>query len=172
MALQSAPILIQPAFGIQGEQCFNNPPIVALPWNLDSASAAYNIVGATAFSVTGNGVAAAGNSGSLPYAGILVNPKNYVNYNGNLTPTMAVPNDTLVSLATQGAFTVLLAVTPNIGDQVIFDNTTGALSAVAPGTALPMGKSWANALVYAYDGTGSGLANIILSPKSPVTDAT
>lgn len=174
MALQSAPIQIQPAFGIAGEQAFNNPPIVALPWNIVSASAAYNIVGATGFSITSAGTAptaAAGNTtGSLPFAGILVLPKNYANYNGNLTPTMTLPNNALVSLATVGSFNLILTNTPSVGDQVYMDNTTGALTSIAAGSVLPSGKTWINGTVQAYDATSSGgIAVVLLTGPVPVS---
>src|ERR1700759_1714156 len=142
MTLQSAPIQIQPGFGIPGEQAFNYPPVVSLPWNIVSSAASLNIVGATCFSISGDETAAAGNvGGALAFAGLLVNPKNYANYNGSLTPTLTLPNNSLVSLATAGAFNVTLANTPVVGYQIYFDNTTGAMSCIAPGSVLPSLKT-------------------------------
>ena len=55
-------------FGAPGNR-FNSNPVVSQPWNLQSASAAYNIIGATAYTVVSDGVAQAGGTG--PFAGIL-----------------------------------------------------------------------------------------------------
>ena len=139
MAFQSV-VNSQMAFGVAGEP-FDNGPRRSAPWALLSASADYNVVGATAYTVTSGpatpatpAIAAAGGSGV--FAGILVGPKEYATSGtvagGALAPTMVLPNYTNAELLTQGAIFATLSGAANIGDQVIYDLTTGALSSMVP----------------------------------------
>ena len=166
MGFQSAVSLAQ-GFGVPGEQ-FTDGPTRAETFTINSASAAYNIIGATACSVTSQGFCAAGNtSGVLPFAGILVDPKDVALFGTGgvpLAPTLTVPNFTIVECATMGSFVVTLPGAAAIGDSVIFDNTTGALSTIATAAALPSGKTFANALVDYYTVAGAGLAVITMTP--------
>ena len=166
MGFQSAVSLAQ-GFGVPGEQ-FTDGPTRAETFTINSASAAYNIIGATACSVTSQGFCAAGNtSGVLPFAGILVDPKDVALFGTGgvpLAPTLTVPNFTIVECATMGSFVVTLPGAAAIGDSVIFDNTTGALTTIAPAAALPSGKTFANALVDYYTVAGAGLAVITMTP--------
>lgn len=137
MAFQST-VQIQLGFGIAGE-LFDDGPVRAAPWELNSSSAAYNIVGATAFTAvspdpgdgSGSGVAQAGGTGA--FVGILFNPKVYANFGttGNtLGATMQLPNFTMAELCTMGDLFVAIPGPANVGDRVVYDLTSGALSTV------------------------------------------
>jgi hypothetical protein len=166
MSFQSAVQIYQGA-GVPGEQ-YSDSPWRAQSYTIDSALASYNVIGATGCSITSQGFVAAGNSGGTAvYAGILVDPKDVALFGTGgipLAPTLTVPNFTQVECATMGSFFVTLPGAANIGDWVIYDNTTGALSTVTPGTSLPSGKSWANAVVDYFTVSGAGLAVITLNP--------
>ena len=170
MALQTA-VYPLTGFGVPGE-LWTDAPVTCSSYIINSASASYNIVGATCFSFTSQGNVAAGNSGGTAvFAGLLVNPKEYANYNGNLSPTLQLPNYTQAALLTEGVVVVTLPASCNIGDYVIYDNTTGAISTVAPGTSLPSGKSWAYAYVYNFtpSASGSQLGVIKMQPELAIT---
>lgn len=127
---------IQYAFGVPGA-LYDDSPVRSTPWELESANAAYNIIGSTAFTATtadpgdssGSGVAAAGGGGQ--FVGILANPKVYATSGpagSALNPTLQVPNGTIGELVTMGHLIVVLPGTANVGDAVSYDQTTGALS--------------------------------------------
>ena len=127
---------VQLGFGIQGA-LYDDGPIRSAPYELVSASAAYNIIGATAYTVTsgdpGNNassaIAAAGGTGV--FAGILMNSKLYATSGtsaGALNPTMTLPNYTIAELLTLGDIIVALPGPAGIGDLVGYDVTTGAIS--------------------------------------------
>lgn len=131
---------IENAFGIQGA-LYDDGPVRSAPYNLVSASAAYNIIGATAFTVTsadpgdnsGSAVAQAG-SGGIAFAGILMNPKTAMTSgtsSGALNPTMTLPNNTIGELLTMGDIIVALPGPASVGDFVAYDNTSGLLSTYA-----------------------------------------
>jgi len=164
---QSA-VFPQQGFGVPGE-LYANTPKRSKSFILNSASAAYNVFG-RAFSITSQGIAAAGNTtGALVYAGILVNPKASASFGDTtspLNPSLTLPNYSQGELLTMGTIVVTLPAAAAIGDIVIFDNTTGALSTIAPGVALPVGKSYAYANVDYYTVSAAGLAVITLTPPS------
>lgn len=165
MGFQSS-VALQQGFGVPGE-LFTDGPYRAESFTLVSASAAYNIIGATAYTVTSQGVAEAGSGGALGFAGILVDPKNQALFgsSGNaLGPTLTLANQSQAELLTMGTIIVTLPASANIGDYVLYDNTTGALETMAPSGTLPMGKSFANALVDYFTVGGAGLAVITVSP--------
>lgn len=65
-----------------------------------------------------------------------------------------------------GTIVVTLPAACAIGDLVVYDNTTGAISTIAPAAALPVGKTFANAVV-AYitpNAVGAQLAVVQVSP--------
>jgi len=168
MSFQST-VAINQGFGVPGE-LYTDAPYRAQSFTINSASAAYNIIGATACTISSQGVCEAGSGGALGYAGILVDPKNIALFGAGgapLSPTLTVPNYTQIACATMGTFVVTLPAAAAIGDWVIYDNTTGALSTVTPGTALPSGKSWANAIVDYYTVSDAGLAVITVAPSLP-----
>lgn len=128
------------ALGVPGEM-FLSGPNRTQPAILRSASAAYNIIGATAYTVLLPGsdqdpnspiVAVAGGTGA--FAGILVAPKTYASYgtaaDGPLAPTMTLPNEWNAELMLMGEVVVTLPGAASIGDPVIYDTTTGVLGSV------------------------------------------
>lgn len=168
MAFQSS-VAINQGFGVPGE-LYTDAPYRAQSYIINSASAAYNIIGATACTITSQGVCQAGSGGSFGYAGILVDPKNVALFGTGgipLAPTLTVPNYTQIECLTMGTIVVTLPDAAAIGDWVVYDNTTGALSTVSAGSSLPSGKSWANAIVDYYTVSGAGLAVITVAPSLP-----
>lgn len=102
---------------------------------------AHNPTFAHAFtqSPEGDGYAQVGGEGV--FAGILVNPKMYVNYL-NLRPTLTLPNATQGGLCTFGHVFIKSAGAFKIGDIAAYDKTTGKISAYVNADAVP-----ANAVV-------------------------
>lgn len=127
------------SFGVPGEIIVDGLKRVETGM-LHSASAAYNIVGATAFTrpVGGGRVAAGGVIGaSNVFAGILCNPKTYAalgtSAGGSLAATMTLPNEINAELClTTSGIVVSVGAACNIGDRLIYNTTTGALSTVKP----------------------------------------
>lgn len=161
MAFQSTVYLVSGA-GVPGEM-YMDYPSRALPYTLVSASAAYNVVGTMFGTITSQGVAQAGSGGTMGVAGLLVNPKVYALYGSIGSPTLVLPNQAAVEMATEGSYWVTLPAAAAIGDYVVFDNTTGAISTVTPGTSLAGGTSWANAYVDVLTVAGAGLGIITLN---------
>lgn len=166
MPFQSS-VANQQGFGVPGE-VFTDSPHISQTYTLVSASAAYNIVGATCCTVTSQGVCEAG-SGGLVFAGFLVNPKVYALYGtvgSPLAPTLVLPNDGIAELLTMGTIVVTLPADAEIGDLVVYDNTTGAIETISPGDALPVGKTFANAVVkyFTADAGSAQLAVIQVNP--------
>jgi hypothetical protein len=95
MGFQTA-VNVELGAGLPGT-LYDDGPVRAAPYELNSAQASYNVIGATAFTVVsgdpGNnaasGVVAAGGTGS--FAGILMNPKVYANYGTTAGPLAVVP---------------------------------------------------------------------------------
>lgn len=104
-------------------------------------------------------------SGTAAFLGILVNPKGSALYGGALLPSLSLPNGWTGEFAAMGSWWVSLNNNANVGDWVIFDNTTGALSSVAPGTALATGKTALNAIIDYYNvtATATGKANAVIT---------
>lgn len=126
---------VELGFGIPGA-LYSDAPVRSQPAALVSASAAYNVIGATAYTVTtadpGDNsaplIAAAGGSGA--FAGILMNSKVYATSGpstGALNPTMTLPNNFIAELCLGGDLIVSIPGPANIGDLVAYDLTTGAL---------------------------------------------
>lgn len=127
---------IQTAAGVQGD-LYDNSPVRSAPWELESDSAAYNVVGATAFTaVTADpgtadvsGSAKAGGTGQ--FIGILSNLKVYATAGSGgdaLAPTVVLPNASIGEMITMAHLWVALPGPANPGDGVSFDQTTGKLS--------------------------------------------
>jgi hypothetical protein len=153
------------ALGVPGELRDNTPYRVA-PYILNSASAAYNIIGATAFTVSGEGVAAAGGTSLTPFAGILAQPKEYATAGtttGALTPTLTLRNNEVANLLIMGDIVVTLPAAANIGDLVTYDTTTGAL-ATTPASSSFTGVVATNTLTvsaYVAGGAPLGIGTVI-----------
>lgn len=134
----------QRALGVPGEMFFAGPNRTRSVI-LNSASAAYNVIGATALFITASAVdtlpnapetAAAGGSGV--FAGILASPKTYASFGsttgGPLGPTLTLPNGWNAEACFMNEIVVTLNNQPNVGDLVTYGTTTGALSSM-PATA-------------------------------------
>lgn len=120
------------AFGVPGELILSGAWRAA-PFNLNSAQASYNIIGATAYTTTDGLIAAAGGTigDGTAFAGILVNPKVYATSgttSGTLAPTLTLPNNGVAELLIMGIINVTLPAACAVGDAVLYDTTTGALS--------------------------------------------
>ena len=127
---------VELGFGIPGA-LYDDAPVRSAPYELVSASAAYNVIGATAYTVTSgdpgdnsaSAIAAAGGTGT--FAGILMNSKVYSTSGttaGALSTTMTLPNYFIGELLTMGDIVVTLPGSANVGDNVAYDQTTGALT--------------------------------------------
>ncbi len=158
--------------GVPGE-IYNNGPMRAQPFILSSSDAGLNVV-ASAFSITAEGVVQAGNPGGASVlAGLLVNPKAYALYGSVGSPSLVLPNGVQVEIANMGSFVVNLPAAANIGDWVIYDNATGVLETVTPGSALPVNTSPLYAEVDFFTVASAGLAVITMTrlPGVPVAAA-
>ncbi len=165
MGFQSA-VFVNQGFGVPGE-LFTDSPWIAQSYTIDSASAAYNIIGATCCTVVSQGVCEAGGTGV--FAGFLVDPKDIALFGASgipLNPTLTVPNFTQVECLTMGTIIVTLPAAAAIGDYVVYDTTTGAISTITPSTPLAVGTEFANAQVaYFTQGiAGTALAVIQVNP--------
>lgn len=160
-------VFINQGAGVPGEQ-YSDGPWRAQSYEINSSDSANNNIGSTICSIVSEGVCQAGNAGNgFVIAGLLVDPKNIALFGAGgipLNPTLNVPNFTQVECATMGSFWVLLPDAAAIGDWVIYDETTGVISTVAPGTALPGGSQWANAVVDYLSVPGAGLGVITMNP--------
>lgn len=134
MAFQTT-VNVELGFGVPGA-LYDDGPVRSAPYELVSASAAYNVVGATAYTLDtanpGDGsastIAKAGGTGA--FVGILMNPKVYVTAGttvGALSPTMTLPNYTIAELLTMGDIIVTIPGPASVGDLVCYDQTTGKL---------------------------------------------
>lgn len=167
MSFQST-VFINQGFGVPGE-LFTDSPYTVTPYTINSGEASYNTIGATACTVTSQGFCQAGSGGSYGFAGILVDPKDQALYGASgvpLAPTLTVNNYSPVACATMGVVIVTLPAACNIGDYVVYNNTTGALSTITPSTPLASGTSFANAIVtnFTPSASGSQLAVITINP--------
>ncbi len=155
-------------FGVVGS-VFDNSPIRAQPFILDSDDADNNVFGRAFTTLTSaQGIARAGNPDDAGvFVGILFNPKASTTSgtvaDGSLAPTLTLPNNSNVELITMGQIIVTLPVPVNVGDLVIYDKDTGILTTIAPGDALPTDNYFAFATVTRFD-ADSGLAVIELTP--------
>ena len=163
MSFQST-VFINQGLGVAGD-LFTNGPRKAESFRLVSADAAYNVFG-RAFTVTSEGLAAAGGTGV--FAGILSNPKGSAllgtSVGGTLAPSLVLPNNAQGELMTMGSLIVALPAAAAIGDLVIYNTTTGELATIAPGADLPANRAFAQAYVDYFTVADAGLAVITLSP--------
>ena len=134
MTLQSTVAAAQ-GFGVVGEVIFEGP-LRATPGVIKHSTAADIVVG-RAFTIdTSDGTYRPGGTG--PFGGILSNPKALASVGtlagGPLAPTLVVPTGTVGEFTTVGIMTVLPTNAATIGDEVVYDNTTGELTALAKST--------------------------------------
>jgi structural protein gp24 len=165
MAFQTTVNLVSGA-GVPGD-FYSDSPRICESFILNSVSALNNVFGRAFTKIAGadnQGQAQVGNPTTTGvFAGFLVNPKGSVNYGilGNaLAPTLVLPNESQAELLTMGTIFVTLPAAAAIGDYVYFDNTTGALTTQAPGSAPLSGTSFAFAEVDFFAVAAAGLAVI------------
>jgi hypothetical protein len=152
------------ALGIPGDLAFDGP-IRAGSYNLYSA-AVPQYVGYAYTVVSGanpNPSQAAGNAGTAkvggsgPFAGILVNPKEYplrgTTAGGPLAASLVLPDYAIGDLLVMGEIFVDLPGPASIGDLVTYDPLTGALNTIAP-AAVFVGSSSTTTLTVASVSAG------------------
>ena len=152
-------------FGVIGEMFQDEPSRVESL--IVNSSGAGNTVGLAYTKSNTTNIATLGGAivnGTNVFAGILVNPKVYASLGttaGTLTPTLVIPDNTQAEFLTFGTIVVALTGSANIGDIVQYNNTTGALSALAPGSTVTTGNTFIpNCVVYKFPTTGAGLVAI------------
>lgn len=139
MAFQST-IRQFPTDGFPGDFALDGP-VRSQPVILQTSTSSNNVIGYAVTMVAGtDGAAVAGGTGV--FGGILTNSKQYASLGGSsgpLSPTLVLPNNLPVQATTVApGIYVVSATTANIGDQVCFNTTTGAIGA-APGGTPPGG---------------------------------
>ena len=142
-------------FGIVGE-VYDDSPKRADSYIMETATAS-NKVG-YAFTITSEGKASAG--GTDPFAGILVHPKQYANYNGDFAVSNEVKQYENADLLTMGRIIVNLGATAVIGNLVKYTNATGILGV---GTAGAGETQVPNCKVIKFDVGANGVALIELT---------
>ncbi|MDE1905349.1 MAG: hypothetical protein KGH75_02710 [Rhodospirillales bacterium] len=158
---------VQLSFGVVGEILLDGPirtESLVLDANGGTVGLAFTKSNTTNVATQG-GVPTAGTS---VFAGILINPKSLPGFapasGFPIDPALNVPAYNQGEFLLMGTIVVALTSAANIGDQVQFNNTTGALSAVAPGAAAGVGNTLIpNAVVYRFPTTAAGLAAIRLA---------
>lgn len=150
-------------FGVAGEVIVDGPNRVE-PLTMDANG---GTVGYAFTKSNSTNVATMGGTitnGSTVFAGILVNPKVYASRGVSaspLDPTLTLPGYSQGEFMTMGTIVVQLGGAGNIGDLVEYNLTTGALKAVAPGSAADSGYALIpNCVVYRYPTSAAGLVAI------------
>jgi hypothetical protein len=127
-------------FGVPGEILLAGPTR-ARPGILNSAQAAYNIIGATYFTITTGATGANPNApvivaagGTGPIAGILAAPKTYASFGttagGPLAATLTLPNNWNAEFLFMGEIVVTLPAAAGAGDLVTYNTTTGVIASI------------------------------------------
>lgn len=100
-------------------------------------------------------------------AGIMVNPKDKALFgttSGTLTPTLILPDNSQADFLTMGTVVAALATACKVGDLVVYNVNTGALSAVEPGAAYgDTNALLPNAVIYRYVNAAAGLSAVRLT---------
>lgn len=168
MAFQQQ-VFLKSGLSVPGE-LYADDPKRSQSYILQSSDPAFNIVGATAYTVSAEGIAAAGDptAGAGPvFAGFLVMPKSYALFGANgaaLDPTLVLPNETQADLLTMGSIVVTLPDSALIGDVVLYSQADGSLITQPQGAGPQPGYNYANAFVSYYNVGGPGLAVITVNP--------
>lgn len=129
-------------YGIIGELIANTPhraDSLTLDTNGGTVGNFFTKSNSTGVATQGGTIAA-----GVVAAGFLVNPKVYATAgpsSGSLDPTLALPGNAQGEFLVEGDIVVNLAGAGNIGDQVQYNETTGVLSAVAPGGTASAGNA-------------------------------
>ena len=169
MAFQSN-VFLKSGLSVPGE-LYADDPKRSQSYILQSSDPAFNIVGATAYTVSFEGIAAAGDptAGAGPvFAGFLVLPKSYALFGAvggqPLDPTLVLPNETQADLLSMGSIVVTLPAPAQIGDVVFYSQVDGSLITQPQGLGVPPGYNYANAFVSYYEVAAPGLAVITVNP--------
>lgn len=168
MAFQSTVNPYQ-GFGVPGELLLDGPTR-AERLTINSGGATPNVYGYAATKSATTNVASMGGTitSGTPFAGIMASPKEAqlsgTSAGGTLAPTLAIPDQSDADFVTMGTLVAQLGTAANIGDLVTYNLTTGALGAVATGSAAPSGSAIVpNAVVYRYPLAAAGLTAIRLT---------
>lgn len=159
-AFQST-VNIMLGYGIIGE-IIANTPHRADPLTLDANG---GTIGNFFTKSNTTGVATQGGTiaAGVVEAGFLVNPKVYAtagDSSGALDPTLVLPGNVQGEFLVEGDIVVNLTGAANIGDQVQYNETTGVLSAVAPGGTASAGNAIIAGAVVKTPTAAAGLAAI------------
>jgi hypothetical protein len=167
-------------YGVPGDLRYDGP-MRADRGFLNSASAAYNIVGATAFTQYSDGTYKAGGviANDNPFGGILCNPKVYASYgttaNGPLAATTTLANNVMGEFLQSGYMVASIGAACNPGDWLLYDNTTGALSTIDPVAvtnvtiAITTGIATVNSITAGSVGVGTVLLNSLGNKVATIT---
>jgi len=156
-------------FGNPGD-FYDDSPRRVEPFLLQSGDPTQNIFGRACTVVAGNtgGIAIVGGTGV--FAGFLCDSKSVITNGtvagGPLAATLTVPNNINVPLCNFGCIIVSLPAAAAIGDSVLYNTTTGALTTITPGGTPPGGTAFAHAVVDRFAITGASLAVIRISVVS------
>ena len=177
MGFQST-VNIYSALGVPGDLAFDGP-IRSAPYTLNSSGTA-NYIGYAYTVSDGANPDPSGNSpyagtarvgGTGVFAGILVNSKEYASFGGDdgpLSPTLALPDYSTGELLTMGYVFVELPGPADVGDQVFYNTTSGALGSLSPkfvGTAA-ISATTMTVSARAAGNTGLlGLGSVITGPN-------
>lgn len=95
------------------------------------------------------------------FGGILANPKQQALYgttSGTLTPTLNIPNGSQVDILEMGIMVLSSSTACAIGDSLVYDIITGAISTIVPGATPGSNKrAVPNGTVFRYNSNGAGL---------------
>lgn len=152
-------INIEQGFGVPGDIHLDSP-MRAESLVIDSKGAQKNLVGYAYTKDTATNIAQVGGSvaSGRIFAGILANSKAYPLYpseEGTLAPSLALPDHVRGDFVTMGDVVIRIKGTAKIGDFVVFDSTTGEISAVADKSNLGGKQLVPNAVIYRYPVTNS-----------------
>lgn len=155
-------------FGVIGELSSDGPQRVS-PRIVNSSGANPNVVGYAYTRSNTTDICSVGGTitTGVVFGGIMVMPKAYASYGttaGTLAPTLAVPDNSNAEFMEMGTIVVALSTACNIGDLVVYDTTTGALSTVAAGSgSAGTGKAFVPAGICRSYNTAAGIAAIRLT---------
>jgi len=155
-------------FGLPGERLLDSPSRVE-SLIINSAGATPNIYGFAATKSTITNIAAMGGALSPTniFAGIMSSPKEAqlsgTTAGGTLAATLAIPDNSQAEFCPMGDIVASIANACNIGDKVIYNLTTGALSAVAPTASFTASQSTNVLTVSAITAGSLGVGSVVVS---------
>lgn len=167
MSAVQTTVNINYGFGVIGEIIQDGPTRASS--RIVNSSGAANTVGFAYTRSNTTDICSVGGTiaSGVVFGGILVMPKSYASYGttaGTLVPTLNVPDNWQAEFLEMGTIIVTITTAANIGDLVVYDTTTGALSTVAAGSgSAGTGKAFVpNAIVRSYT-SAAGLVAIRLT---------